>query len=605
MKRLISLVLVLVLVACLFAGCTKTQEETQNTPAPATQQSSGGNSSGGASSGGQQQQQSGGEEENPAPVSNYHYEPLIDPNVSPDRLTDLKVQFETMPSAKTIALPLAEETATITAYMTFSSELYGGPEDMPVSQELERRTNVHVEYDTSAGTDASETFSLMIASQLYPDIIFEAESYIGGGDKAISDGVYLRLNELIEEYAPNYQACRHLSDTHLRGTLTDEGNMFGFRDLLIDPEPPWCGLTARQDWLDDLGLKSPVTLADWEHMMDEFMQKKGAEYGVAINPAYIRGNNNDEFITTFDVNYEFYQIDGKVQFGPIQQGFLDYLTFAKDWIAKGYILSDFYKYANYGEYLRDDAYFKYGEGHVGAAQTMVLACGHQLLQNGMTDNEEMVITAVKNPVRNVGDKMHFRQVTSPVKASGGGCSAAISTNAKDPVLCTKWLDYRYTQDGVLLISYGVPGGGFSFDESTGTVTFTTEFVNYEDGMKKAYDYFIGSEMYNAKASIYSRVRGSIFTGSDYDDNAAILETDGYDYVIPVDVAFANSDESAEFSALYADIQTYVNEMTIKFMTGQEPLENFPKFVEQIKGMKIDRCIELKQNGLDAYNHRLG
>jgi len=586
MKKTLSLVLAILLILVLIAGCSSSDNVSPTTPTQSADVSNANEPSEPDKSG-----------------SSYVYVPLYDPNVPKDQLTDLQVTFENLPSAKTIDLPLSDETAEISAYIVFSSELYKSLEETPVSQELERRTNVHVTYEAAANTSATETFQLMIASDMLPDIIFEAESYIGGGDKAIADGVYLRLNEIIAEHAPNYNAMRHLSEEHLRGTITDEGNMYGFRDLLVDPEPPWCGLTIRKDWLDDLGLSLPVTLADWEVMMDAFMREKGAEYGVCINPPYIRGNNNDEFITTFDVNYGFFQIDGKVQYGPIRKGFLDYLTFANDWYHKGYIASDFFKYAHYGEYIGGDAYTQYGEGRVGAAQTMVLATGKQLLLNGLTTNEDLVVTAVRNPVRNVGDTMHFRQLTSPVKSSGGGCSAAISTQAEDPILCAKWLDYRYTQDGVLLISYGVPGNNYSFDESTGTVTFTKSFVNYVDGMKKAYDYFIGYEMLNAKASVYSRVRGSIFTGEDYESNAAILAQDAYDYVIPVDISFANADDSAEYNAIYADIQTYIDEMTIKFITGDEPLANFQNFVDTIKSMGIERCIEIKQNALDAYYDR--
>jgi len=44
-------------------------------------------------------------------------------------------------------------------------------------------------------------------------------------------------------------------------------------------------------------------------------------------------------------------------------------------------------------------------------------------------------------------------------------------------------------------------------------------------------------------------------------------------------------------------------MTLKFITGQEPIENFDKFVETIKNMGIDRAIEIKTAALQRYYKR--
>ena len=41
-------------------------------------------------------------------------------------------------------------------------------------------------------------------------------------------------------------------------------------------------------------------------------------------------------------------------------------------------------------------------------------------------------------------------------------------------------------------------------------------------------------------------------------------------------------------------------MTLKFITGAEPLDNFDNFRATIKSMGIDEALQLKQDGLDAY-----
>jgi len=44
-------------------------------------------------------------------------------------------------------------------------------------------------------------------------------------------------------------------------------------------------------------------------------------------------------------------------------------------------------------------------------------------------------------------------------------------------------------------------------------------------------------------------------------------------------------------------------MTLKFIIGQEPITNFPQFVEKIQSMKVDRAAELKTASIARYNKR--
>lgn len=48
------------------------------------------------------------------------------------------------------------------------------------------------------------------------------------------------------------------------------------------------------------------------------------------------------------------------------------------------------------------------------------------------------------------------------------------------------------------------------------------------------------------------------------------------------------------------IYTYVDEMTLKFITGAEPLENFDTFRDTIRSMGMDEVLELEQKGYEEY-----
>ncbi|MFY9427107.1 MAG: hypothetical protein WAP19_09365, partial [Caldicoprobacterales bacterium] len=63
---------------------------------------------------------------------------------------------------------------------------------------------------------------------------------------------------------------------------------------------------------------------------------------------------------------------------------------------------------------------------------------------------------------------------------------------------------------------------------------------------------------------------------------------------------ASQEEVDTYTSIMADIETYRDEMIIKFIQGQEPLDNFDKYVEAIKAMGIDEAIAIKQAQYDRY-----
>ncbi|MNI80736.1 hypothetical protein D3C73_1372900 [compost metagenome] len=52
-----------------------------------------------------------------------------------------------------------------------------------------------------------------------------------------------------------------------------------------------------------------------------------------------------------------------------------------------------------------------------------------------------------------------------------------------------------------------------------------------------------------------------------------------------------------------EVNTYGDEMLLKFIMGAEPMENFDKYVEQMKKLGIEKAIAMQQAALDRYNKR--
>ena len=66
----------------------------------------------------------------------------------------------------------------------------------------------------------------------------------------------------------------------------------------------------------------------------------------------------------------------------------------------------------------------------------------------------------------------------------------------------------------------------------------------------------------------------------------------------IDTSFSSEDDAVR-RAVMADVDTYVDEMIIKFVSGREPLSNWDTYVEKVNGMGIAEVIDIYQKTLNG------
>lgn len=64
-----------------------------------------------------------------------------------------------------------------------------------------------------------------------------------------------------------------------------------------------------------------------------------------------------------------------------------------------------------------------------------------------------------------------------------------------------------------------------------------------------------------------------------------------------------AEESKEFSTIMNEINTYRDEMTLKFIFGTESLDQFDQYVKTIENMGLNRALEIQNAALERYNSR--
>jgi len=513
------------------------------------------------------------------------------------------------------SLPLSDTMVTFSAWWPLTGAVLSHVSDLNDVKcmiELERRTNIHIDAEQPSATGLMESFSLMIASNDLPDLIWDI-AFQGGPEKAVDDGYYLKLNDYLDEFLPNYSAVRNSDPQIAKDTVTDKGyitaiyGISGHLDAIYDilgttkPAggvsfvPPWAGLQVRKDWLDDLGLEVPITYSDWEVMLTEFKNEKNA-----VHPMLLGNTGNFQFSELsagFGVNMEFFQKDGKVHYSPLEEGYKNYLTLVADWYSKGLIHQDFMGETD----LRATAK-KFGfTGETGVIWDNPDYAGNSGVVIGLSSDENLFYQAVVSPKVNASDdRVQFRCYPGKV-----GQGFSVSTACGNPELLLKWIDYMYSDEGSLLISFGPEGESLEFVD--GKPQYTDLVVNNPDVLftTNRYIYSLNSGPYLQHT--YRFVRYT--TGDAYHQQGMNTVTaqniwleSGVDYMMP-DRRTMTSDEGSEYSALYNDIKSLVDENTLKIIMGQVSVDEWENVVSQIRSMNVDKVITIQQNALDRYNAR--
>ena len=447
-----------------------------------------------------------------------------------------------------------------------------------------------------ASGQAGVSFQLMMTSGDYTDIIVNEPGYNGGGDKAIEDGVYLRLNDMVEEYAPNYAYYLANYPDFRKSTITDIGNCSHstasrratWNRLLQAPGGALVRKTGRI-----VGLSIPVTVDDLYGILKAFKDN-----GFCENPLLLDKSGVfvfSDILTAFGTEYssypgmEFYQVDNKVKFGFLEPGFKEYLTLMNKWYKEELIDQNFASRTESDWPLPLLAQDKGGVSSVGYGYAGDALYG----QTKQSSNPEFYLQAVTQPVLNKGDTTHFGY-----KSQLAQSRTVITTACKTPDIAMKYLDFYYTPQGGILTNYGVEGISYNLDES-GNPLFTDLILKSTD-LPPAFKKIQHASF--AAPGLQEITHARQFTSESAMGSMDVWSKNNADWAMPLNLTMT-ADEGAEYSNIMSDINTLVTEMTAKFIMGVEPLEKYDEFVSLLKSMDIERAMEIKQASLDRYNNR--
>lgn len=466
--------------------------------------------------------------------------------------------------------------------------------DILFYQELEKQTGVRINFEHPAVGSENEQFNLMIASGSLPDMIeYNFTSYPGGPEKALADNVIIELNDIIEQHAPNLKKFLDENPDLKKQVITDSGKMYVFPGLGIGNRGVNSGLMIRKDWLDELGLANPVTIDDWTNVLRSFKNEKSVPAPLTLMLSHVLGSHT--FNGAFDIGVDFYLDNGAVKYGPIEPGFKDYLAQLNAWYKEGLFDPDFA--------TQDAAAFdaKIINGNSGAFYAFIGGGMGKYLPALEAKDPKYEVVAAQYPVLTAGQEPRF--ITYPFEYRGSG-SVGITTANKNVEATAKWLDYHFTEEGHNLKSWGVEGVTFNwegdFPRYTGLIMKNPDGLSIGDAMSKYTRVnapavgFVGPDEYIEQYYEYPQQKEASAVYSEYQSNASETR---------MPLVSQSPEEANELATILSEVNTYKEEMILKFIMGSESLDNFDAYVAQLKRMGIERAIEMKAAAVQRYNER--
>jgi len=460
-------------------------------------------------------------------------------------------------------------------------------------EEYEKMSNIHINWTTVQTEVLADKKNLLLASGNYPEIFFASAFSKTDLIKYGQQGVFLPLNEYIDQYAPNFKKLLEEYPSVEQGVTMADGNIYGF-PTIYDPKfsslrvgAPW----INQEWLDHLGLPSPETTDDLYKVLKAFKENDpngnglqdeqgwGTGYGVNQIINYLRGSFGLNKQGTMNLNLDFKEGTEEFRFVPTTDEYKQLLEYLNKLYKEGLINKDVFT-TEPQKFAAEAAKGTFGIlSEVDPKELFKLDgyTGAQVLEGPNGDRQ---YTAMSNGLGNLG-------------------MFVVTDKAKNPEAMVRWIDHLYGDEGAKMFFMGFEGVTYEENED-GTIQYIDNITNNPDG--KNLDQAISDYLTWPGGYYPGIVTQKYFQGAEAKENSLNNAKQVMPYALKDEDIIPGLnftvEENDRVSAVLTDIQTYVNEMTASFITGKESFDKWNDYKNTIEKMGLQDYMEVAQGAYD-------
>ena len=584
MKKTLALLLAVLLVVAMFAGCGKDTTTTPTTPdTPTTPETS-------------------APADTPDTPDTGADEPVVEDSPYKFPVGKYEVGEDGFPTGKyEYELPLSTTDEVFTYWTTCYTPQFvpeTGYGSMPYQTELENRTGVHIEYELIPADQRQANFSVLMAADDLRDLSGGAVSvYQGNLRSAIEDEWFANLYDYFD-YMPNYMyevISRNDLDTYAR-VFYDKDMILAFYSMK-DVVMPEYGLAIRGDWCDDLGIDwASINTYDEMYEAMKMFKANGVLYPFTMMSTieqmsgyFLCGYNTSGYVREGFMPYTRLGYDGKVEFTLTTDDDRDAMTMINKWFSEDLIDK---KWAEW-----DDA--------LGGLRTSVVnneigiypanPSGMDRLE-AETDDPDCVWEPLPRTLRTEDQKLVYGQKDSHFNFG----STSISAKCSNIPLLVTWMDWQYSYEGFFLGSYGVEGHLHYIDEN-GKPMLTDWCLNNPDGLNSSFAMI----MHASNGLVDGGMKGSYsryaYPGGDY----AIKYHEAWttkDYRGEMDVPSVTltEEESEELASYSNDLATFISENYLAFVDNSKPMSEWDAYVASLYDLGLAECEAIYQAAYERF-----
>ncbi len=502
-----------------------------------------------------------------------------------------------------VIVPIVKEPINMRFVVTRNPN--GGPtEDLWFWKWLEIKGNIKAEVTQIDNAAWGERKQIMFASDQLPDIFlhasFSSDEIMRFGQV---EGQLMPLNDLIENYAPNIKATFEKMPEVPGLLTTPDGNIYHL-PTINDIEQYISRTFIRTSWIKQLGLKDPETLDELYDVLKAFKDKDPniIPMTAAWGSVSIKAHALSALGYPVGSPESFFVRDGRAVVPAAEDLYIEYLRYFNKLYAEGLLDRDAFTQTVV------QARAKGAQGLVGLAAD---GAPFVIAPDYWDEYEALnVLTSQWNDT-----KMWQGQQSIEVGRF------LITNKCKYPEVAIRFADMYFTKQSRWLFWSGPKKGaedehivgheraGWWIDETDGfrmydftddinnTWDYANAFINPISGWK------LGFVIHN---EIIANHFGFEFKPNPRDQswNDSMDERVVPYSVAPFPILYLTQEASERRNELSTPINDYIREMEARFIVGDESFENFDRYLNELRNLGVEELIKIYQTAYDSYLQNL-